>query len=757
MKRKELLSPAGDMESLKWAIHAGCDAVYLGGKKFGARKFANNFDKEELIEAIEYCHLYGVKIYVTVNTLMFEEEIEEALDYVTFLHQNGVDAVIMQDIGLIQRVHHLLPNLEIHASTQMHNVNGEGLSLLKELGIKRVVLSRELSLEEVQSFPNDIEKEIFIHGALCISYSGQCLFSSLVLGRSGNRGECAGNCRLKYSLYQDNKKIVEDKYLLSTKELNTSLNFKQIMDSDVTSLKIEGRMKSKYYVYFVTKLYRILMNKYEKNEELVVTKEDIKKLKVLYNRGFTKGYLLGDKLDSLMNIESSKHQGIELGKVIGFNKDKIKIKLSDTLSQGDGIRFSSSLEGMTVNFLYNEKGLLINKASSGDIVYLDNKVGLNKKEDVLKTLDSAFLKEMESFEERKIPIDIKVNAYVNKNLEIIMRDEDDNIVSYQGDIVNEALSCPITQEDIIRNLSKLGNTCFSIQNIIVNMDENIFIRLGTLNEIRRILVEQLVEKRKHKKKEIVIKTQEERNFHSKRIFSTKGISAFVHTEEQLKALLPIANVRIYVENYAWYLTYKETNKVYFRTNRAQSKVIKYHQERLLVGDLGHLFLNKGNNEIVSDFYLNVTNSNTLDYFHSLGISKICLSVELEDDKIQKMIDAYYQKNGFYPNTEILLYGRVELMMMKYCPLKMLLNKENHCHMCKGEEKYYLEDRNYEKYPIVSRACTNYILHYKKINRLNNISKYQKMHIFNYQMIFYDETKEEVVRLVREALSSINFS
>ena len=237
--KKELLSPAGDFNTLMQVIHNGCDAVYLGGKKFGARKFASNFDNEEMIKAIRYCHLYGVKIYVTVNTIIYESEIDEVIDYIRFLHQNKVDAVIMQDIGLITLVRSKFPNLEIHSSTQLHTHNINQIRLLEELGIKRVVVAREMSIDEINNLDTKLEIEAFIHGALCVCYSGQCLFSSLLLNRSGNRGECAGICRLPFSLYENDKKVeTAGNYLLSPRELNTLEQVKELMESKITSFKI---------------------------------------------------------------------------------------------------------------------------------------------------------------------------------------------------------------------------------------------------------------------------------------------------------------------------------------------------------------------------------------------------------------------------------------------------------------------------------------------------------------------------------------
>ena len=238
----ELLCPAGNKESLIAAINSGANAVYLSGKKFGARAFAANFSNEELKEAIRIGKVYGVKIYVTMNTLVKENEIEEFLEQVEFLYSNGVDAILMQDFGMICLCLKKYPNLEIHASTQAHNSSLQGIDFLYKLGVKRVVLPREMSLDEIKLIKTPIEKEVFIHGALCVSYSGRCLMSQVLGGRSGNRGECAGCCRFKWKLYKSDK-LLKEGYLLSMKELNLSEDILRLTPY-VDSLKIEGRMKS---------------------------------------------------------------------------------------------------------------------------------------------------------------------------------------------------------------------------------------------------------------------------------------------------------------------------------------------------------------------------------------------------------------------------------------------------------------------------------------------------------------------------------
>lgn len=260
MIKHELLIPAGDMESLQQAIHNGADAVYLGCKSFGARKYAKNFDNDEIIEALRIAHLYGVKIYVTMNTLVKDDEVDSFLQQVEFLHRIGVDAIIIQDFGMLCLVREKYPDLEVHASTQANTSSKETAELFYKLGVKRVVFSREMTIQEINSIDVPIEKEVFIHGALCISYSGGCLMSSMLGTRSGNRGECAGSCRLPYTLETNGKQIANNKYLLSTKELNSAPYMQELLASDITSFKIEGRMKSPEYVGFITRYYRNLID-----------------------------------------------------------------------------------------------------------------------------------------------------------------------------------------------------------------------------------------------------------------------------------------------------------------------------------------------------------------------------------------------------------------------------------------------------------------------------------------------------------------
>ena len=488
----ELLAPAGNKESLIAAINSGADAIYLSGKKFGARAYALNFSDEELKEAIRIGKIYGVKIYVTMNTLVKENEVAEFLDQVEFLYVNGVDAILMQDFGMICLCLKKFPNLEIHASTQAHNVSREGIDFLYKLGVKRVVLPREMSLEEIKQIETPVEKEVFVHGALCVSYSGRCLMSQVLGGRSGNRGECAGCCRFPWKLYKTDK-LINEGYLLSMKELNLSEDVRRLIPY-VDSLKIEGRMKSPSYVGFITNYYRKILN----GEE--ITEREKENLQSLFYRGFTKGHLLASK--DLINKTSPNHIGLPIGKVLEVTDDKIIILLDKELNQEDGIRFLESGKGMIVNYLYDMKGKLISKGNAKQKIMLDNKIGLTSLDTVSLTTNHKLMTSFDTIT-RKVPINIKVTAKKNKPLEVIFS-KDDVEVKEQGNIVEQARNAAVTKERLISQVEKLGNTPFSSKNIEVEMDDDIFIPMTEINIIRRTLTERLIGKLRMTFKEPVI-------------------------------------------------------------------------------------------------------------------------------------------------------------------------------------------------------------------------------------------------------------
>ncbi len=603
----ELLVPAGDINSFYTALNNGADAIYLSGKMFGARAYAKNFTEDELKTVLKLGKIYGVKIYVTMNTLVKENEVEDFLNEVEFLYNLGVDAILMQDFGMISLCLEKYPNLTIHASTQVNSSSYETIKLLYEMGVKRVVLPREMSIDEIRQIDIPIELEVFIHGALCVSYSGNCLFSSMLGNRSGNRGECVGSCRLPYKLYKD-KTLIDSGYLLSMKELNTSLNVKAL-PSNVTSLKIEGRMKNPSYVGFITKYYRKILD----GEEL--TNNTIEDLKSMFYRGFTKGHLFND--EDLINKKSPNHLGSHLGMVIDVNDERIRIELDKPLLQGDGIRFKESNKGMIVNYLYDLKDNLINKGSSKQIVEVDNKVKLTSLDEVRKTTDKSL--EITDFTiTRKVPINIDVKAKVGEEFVLTFSDLS-HTVTYKGSIVEKSINNPISKDRLITQLEKLGNTPFITKHINIDMDEDIFIRIGDLNIARRTLSERLIGERLNDYKEPIIRE----------VCFDK-----INTKEVID-----------LDNYREI----DRNPFYLKDSLKDKSIVS------------NLF--RPTTNVIASYHLNVFNSYTVYYLYKLGYKAITLSVELNSLELKNLIESIRKKYGNIPIV-IKTKGYVEVMLIK---------------------------------------------------------------------------------------------
>ncbi len=711
MKKFELLSPVGNMECLYQAIHNGCDAVYLGLKSFGARSYAKNFDSEEIISAIKTCHLYGVRIYVTMNTLIKDSEVDEFLSQVDFLHKSGVDAIIMQDFGMICLCREMFPNLEIHASTQANNSGIETIKLFHKLGVKRVVLSRELSLEEIKKIDVDIELEVFIHGALCISYSGNCLMSSMIGSRSGNRGECTGSCRLPYSLYENDKLIESNKYLLSTKEFNSSYHIDELLNSNITSFKIEGRMKSPLYVGFVTRLYRNLIDK----KEIDLTLEN-NHLKTLYNRKFTDGHLFNNP--NIMNTSTPNHIGLRIGKVVDINKKKIKIKLDSELNQEDGIRFLESGKGLICNYLYDKNDKLIN--SSNNYVYISNSINLTTYDNVYKTLDKKLNDTLDKYVEKKIPVKIKLIGKKESKLTIIISDNK-NIIRLEAGIVEKANTSIISKEKIIKQLSRMGNTPFILENIELDVDEDIFISIKELNELRRNACLKLKESREniktnYERKEVIF---DKLNI---KVIDNNLLTATVTNEEQLLTCLELNFYRIYVDDINLYEKYKDNKSIYYKELRNRFIMPKDNKNKLISE------YRTFDSNMIGNYFLNVYNSYTAYYLLKNNLKCFTLSVELKEFELENLMKCFYDNFGFSFTPEILVYGKVENMYIK----GNILNINNDMY------KYRLKDVKNRGFDCYLKDNNTIILNFENKQLTDNFSfAYYK------RFDFYDEDSIEI--------------
>lgn len=754
MRVVELLAPAGNMECLKAAVNAGADAVYIGGKNFGARSLAQNFSDEELKEAIKYCHLYDVKVHITINTIIYDDEIEELIKYISFINSLGVDAVIVQDLGVINIIRQRFKDLEIHASTQINTHNKETIEYLKKLGVKRVVFGRETSIEEIKNIDVDIEKEVFIHGALCVSYSGQCLFSEIIGGRSGNRGLCAGPCRLNYKLFKEHNGNFEQintkgEYLLSTKDLCTIEHLDKILESGVDSLKIEGRMKKSEYVYLVVSIYRKAIDNYYKYKETRITKEDIEKLKIAFNRDFTKGFILNEKGFDINNSYRPNHMGIEIGKVIGIQNHKVKIKLSNDLTQGDGIRILNSTHddvGFIVNKIY-KNNLYIRKGHKNDIIELDVKENIDRDSVIIKTSSIELEKEIEFLmkKEKKVPIKMHFTGRIGKKLELIAMDNRNNIVKTISNLeAFKAEKLPVTKPDIYNKLSRTNHTPFRLQVLDISLDHDLFIPIKEVNEIKRTALEQLEKLRIQNYKTLTPDTHSMNvndNFPKQ---EKTFIKCLVKTEEQLKACIDQKVDYIYAEE-ELYNKYKDKySNLILVLPRINKTYKEYTNIPLLIRELGSLEKYK-DQKITTDYTFNITNSYSIYLLNDFNVNTITLSTELKDKNLNEMLKKF--KN--LPNLELIIYGNIEAMITKYCILNKHINDSlKPCNICKNKDKYYLVDRKDEKYRILTdNMCNNIIMSSKKINLIGKLNYYKELGIKNFRLQFLDESYDDVVKIL----------
>ena len=697
MNKVELLAPAGDFSCLKAAIEAGCDAVYIGGKLFGARAFSSNFTDDEIIKAINYAHLFGVKVYVTTNTLIYDKEVERFLEYISFLHKNNVDAVIIQDLGMLDLVRQTFPNLEVHASTQMHIHNLDGASFMKKLGVKRVVLARETSISKIKEIKEktNIDIEIFIHGALCVSYSGQCLMSNLIGNRSGNRGTCAGSCRQSYSIVDENNNIIlNNKYPLSMKDLCSLENLKTLLDIGVTSLKIEGRMKSSSYVYTVVKLYRLAIDSYYKNNNIYIDEKELYNLKKIFNREFTKGFLFDEENNKVINMKRPNHQGVEIGKVINYKNNVATIKLNDEININDGLRIVGKKDiGVNVNNFYiNSK--LVKTAKKGDIITIKVNDKVEKDDKVLLTLDSKLNEEINniiSSNQRKVLVKAKFIAKEDKQITFELTDFINKVVVISENKVTKALNKPITKEEIKEKLNKIKDTVYKYESLDIEIDDNIFIPLNIINDLKRKAFEELNNKRLYK---IPYKRCEyKRNVKS--YPKEKLLNILILKDEDIDSLK---------KKYDYIYSSNNIDNTILLLPRVIDKYKENYNKDVLVGDIGYFNKHKG---CITDTSFNVVNSYTVAFLHSLGAERVTLSYELTKKQIEILINAYEERYKAHPNLELVVEGYEEVMISKFSLNKYFNN-----------DKLYLKDRFNNLYKIKEKDNLMIIYNYKKRKDFN---------------------------------------
>ena len=717
----DLLAPVGDFECLKAAIQNGANSVYFGADLFSARAFAHNFDMDELKQAIEYAKIRGVKTNLTLNILLKDSEFESAINLALKAYEFGIDAIIVQDLGLAMKLIKMLPDLPIHASTQMtiHNLNGA--LKLQELGFKRVVLARELSMDEITHIckKTDIEIECFIHGALCVSYSGQCLFSSMLGGRSGNRGKCAGPCRLSYDLLENNKKI-NSGYLLSTKDLCGLDYILDMIEAGVHCLKIEGRMKSPEYVATVTRIYRKYIDLALSGAPYKIDEADKKELLQVFNRGMSScGHLSDEPNKKIVYKEKPNHMGLFLGTVQNYNKNKgyITLKLKEPISIGDKVSLENENGSYTISELMDKNNNIKETKINQTVTIGRIKGNINLGDKIYKISSKALSNNAkESYKNENRKVSLNCNVTIKKDLPISINITSDNDIPEYKDldinyelsyIPEEALNKPLDKETVIKQISKTNSTPYIFNNINIDLDNNLHLsKLSMLNELRRTALDKFYEyavsKINRHLPENISDSELEKN--NETLDNMRNLASTISNIKNKKTslLLNILNLEydysklenidnIYIplkyflnkkyeqvletlnkkaEIYIYFPTIlKENYKNLFYTI-AKKTVQKYDIKGFVVSNISNIkMLNdlfedlKQHYKIVANYTFNVFNSNTVLELKKLDISRFAISPESDKEIISNLC------NYNYLQKELIVYVKTPLLNMNYCLLR----------------------------------------------------------------------------------------
>lgn len=699
----ELLAPAGSYQTMMAAIQAGADAVYMGGMKFGARAFAENGDEDTIISAIRYVHLYNRKLYLTVNTLLKNEEIERELyDYLKPLYEAGLDAVIVQDPGVLKFVKKHFPDLPIHASTQMTITGKYSAALLEEMGCSRIVTARELSLQEIQEIRKytKLEIESFIHGALCYCYSGQCLMSSLFGGRSGNRGRCAQPCRLPYEVYENGKKINSEnnQFALSPKDMCTIEILPEIIKAGVTSLKIEGRMKRSEYTAGVVSIYRKYLDLYLKNPKgYKVDPADMQKLFDLYNRdGFHTGYYKDHNGPQMMAVRNDK------------------------LSSGQKARNESLFKAIKEQYVDTQS---------------------------------------------KIPLTGYLRLAVGEPA-VLMVSDDTHYVEVSGPVAEKAQKQPLSKERILAQMKKTGNTCFTFEYMEIQMDEDLFMPMQSLNELRRQGLEAYEQSVHDAYKRILpdqVKEEEQMPYEKTCAADQYQFHVSVETKEQLRTALRSPYVNRVYASVSLFHRDKLIPEVteYIQSVRASGKepylalpfVVRDGQlsylekhcksfieaglEGFLVRSLESLSYLRSiglASFVIADANLYTYNEGAGEYYRELGVTRNTAPYELNSREL---------RNRDNQNSEMIVYGYQPLMVSAQCV------KKNFRKCTKKWEILTLKDRYKKEFRVKCNCdfCYNVLYNSIPLGIWKEADELKSMGFTSFRMNFTMEEPEEMERLL----------
>lgn len=794
----ELLAPAGNLSALKIAINAGADAVYIGGEKFSARKSAKNFSLQEIEAAIDYAHKFKRKIYLAINTLIFNDEISEIIEYLYEVYKLGIDALIIQDFALYQLVKTALPNFELHASTQMAAMNLPAASFLEEIEFQRVVLARETSLLDMKKIKNEsnIECEVFIHGALCISYSGLCYMSSLIGGRSGNRGDCAQPCRQKYSLTDElgNPILKIPLHLLSPKDLSLAELIPTILGLKIDSLKIEGRMKQDEYIYLVTNSYRELINNSSDKCYNDKSQSLMKKLEQLYSRnGFTKGFALENPYNKMMSYMIPKKNGIFLGTVLEDKTSSVKVHLANDIEHGDGIVcYDKQYNLVASGFIdkittLKDENLSFGKKNTEVYLHLNKRISKNKITQIYLTFDKSLSKEIKELSqlkpiEKKEGIKFYLTAKLNHSIHLVGITETHKVSEVYSDyIVQPADKAETSISDIKDKLNRLGTSPFFLEDCVVDLDKNVFIPASTLNKLRQNLLLNFESSRKS----IISKEQYLESVYNYldsippsvnlnllpslvvKTSSVKDASLFL--KSKIKKIIlnltfhknttenidDIINLFKKCKNHNIELSYTVSpilnNSEIIKLEEQLLKLVKENAiSSFYISNIGQIELCKklSIDKIYGTENLNVTNDLSIDFFVKQGFEGMILSQELSTERLENI--------SMLGNlsTEINIHSQSPAMFLQYNILKSI-EKENAMSLDKYSSLQIVNSHDDYYKIVIDQHDKTTLVNQKIIHALESFNKLKKLGIDGFIIdLQYDSLNAEKAKAIIELYTNL---
>ncbi|MBP2001738.1 putative protease [Paenibacillus shirakamiensis] len=791
----ELLAPAGDWDCMRAAVANGADAIFFGVEKFNARARANNFRMTELPDIMAFLHSYGVKGFLTFNILVFENELADAKELIEACIDAGVDAVIVQDLGMVKMIRELSPDFPIHGSTQMTITSPEAVEFTKPFNMERVVLGRENNLKQIQKIGEQakLPMEVFVHGALCVSYSGQCLTSEMWGGRSANRGECAQACRLPYDLMVDGeqKPMGDVAYLLSPKDLAAVDIMPELIEAGVTSFKIEGRLKSPEYVANVVSKYRKAIDLYFDGNEERVSKEEIRELQQSFSRGFTHGFLDGTNNKQLVEGTFPKSRGVYLGRVEQILRDGVVCRIEAPVKRGDGIVFDAGdptqkEEGGRIYDLRRKGVKIEGEADEGwilDIVPGRNDVDLRKLhvgDRIWKTSDPALDKRMrQTFETEKpyrvFPVRVRAIGHAGQPLVTFWTDvQKGTTVRVDSEMELEvAQKRPMDHALLEEQLGRLGGTVFQLEELDTELHGDVIVPMRELNGIRRRAVELLAGERP--KPPVYVKRAVEIYGDAAKPAQPVGrgqakLTALCRSLEQVQAAVTTGVDLIYADfefikqfpaavdaaRAAGKQIALATPRIHMPgENGYHNNILRLQPDAVLVRNTGALYFYlrhrlenplASHPKLIGDFSLNIANHKAVELFLEAGLDQVTPSYDLN---IQQMVDLLEKSRT--GDMEIVIHQHMPMFHTEHCVYCTFMSEGTdftNCGRPCEDHRASLQDRIGMSHPVrVDEGCRNTVYNAIEQSGAEYLKHFMELGVPNYRVEFLEESSEQVLEVI----------